>query len=268
MSTSFFLFQKTKTIVCDQTVLPYLLIVQNLIIVINTIVRQIKMATMALINVLRNRAASSKGESRASLGPVVVSSRSTSSPSFLLAKHKMSVFFAPYKFQRVLVHPGEQGYQVHFPCWNDYKKFYKGVNGEQTPFFTDSLSLGSRGCQKSEFLGGMDTEITRLLKSVKSCYLFTSQPVLWGKKSAITVFTWSYNFYSWIMSRSWHVEWWMMENIVEGKKSMYRASFHYVFVRILHVSCNLSCSFPAYDTCDHTLSSVFTVVKSHPKCLK
>ena len=42
---------------------------------------------------------------------------------------------------------------------------------------------------------------------------------------------------------------------------MYRASFHYVFVRILHVSCNLSCSFPAYDTCDHTLSSVFIAVE-------
>ena len=46
---------------------------------------------------------------------------------------------------------------------------------------------------------------------------------------------------------------------------MYRASFHYVFVRILHVSCNLSCSFPAYDTCDHTLSSVFIAVENFPK---
>ena len=53
---------------------------------------------------------------------------------------------------------------------------------------------------------------------------------------------------------------------MEGKKkSMYRASFHYVFVRILHVSCNLSCSFPAYDTCDHTLSSVFIAVENFPK---
>ena len=198
------------------------------------------MATMALINVDRNRAASSKGESRASLGPVVVSSRSTSSPSFLLAKHKMSVFFAPYKFQRVF--GPSRSRVVHFPCWNDYKKFYKGVNGEQTPFFTDSLSLGSRGCQKSEFLGGMGTEITRLLKSVKSCYLFTSQPVLWGKKSAITVFTWSYNFYSWIMSRSWHVEWWMVENIVEGKK---KACIAHLSIMYLYVSCMSHVTFHA-----------------------
>ena len=118
---------------------------------------------MVLISLARNRLASSKEESRASLGPVVSSSLLPFLLLFCWPSTKW-VYFLRHTNSKWYVRPG--GLQGPFSRlrWNDYKKFYKGVNGEQTPFFTDSLSLGGA---KSRIFGEgySNTSVSQMMRT-------------------------------------------------------------------------------------------------------